>query len=357
MNFLNGIFQKKWWNQFHPSLWNIRSRTQEFVKGIFGEKEAQNSNSGFSEWLTWSSTKDRKTSWFREFEQAKSKTNTFGSIPKKTLNTKDLIWNIETSKLISTNRKVQKVHLAIPYKTAFFDKNWSGIEILEKWTFVNFDNESPIFSMLDEKTGKYQAYAKVQSIINHQDTTQNTLDYTDGWYIRAPWLDSVIQRKDTTRTETIHTQTTEKPKKISFSGYIWPDGKEIPEYLIKSVTINYFWTVIAPKVNSQITSINQDIANTRKSIVAEVMWKNIPVTQTSWYIQQKASIKKRDSWKDLGNAIDAIRVEWDTALENPNITQIIKSIQSKPTWQTIVQRAAHIHMQQRKGLIPKRTYH
>lgn len=358
MNFLGNIFPIKWWIWFHPSLWKIRSGTQRFVSGILGGKVLnKDTTSHFSEWLGWSTKKHKTNSWFKEFKWITPTPSWFWEIPKKNLNTKDLIWSIGINQLVATNRKIQKVHLSIPYNTSLFDKNWNGIEILEKWTFVNFDNESPILGILDKKTGKYKAYAKVQSIINNQDSTQNTLDYTDGWYIRAAWLDGVIQRKDTSKEETTQAQTTEKTKKISFSGYVWPDGREIPEYLLKSVTINYFWTTIAQNVNSQIININQVIAKTRESMIKEVKEKNIPIAQTAWYAQQLESLEKRDKWKAIGNAVDAIKINWEKALENPNITQIIRSIQTKPTWQTIVQKAAHIHMQQRKGLIPKHIYH
>lgn len=43
-------------------------------------------------------------------------------------------------------------------------------------------------------------------------------------------------------------------------------------------------------------------------MIKEVKEKNIPIAQTAWYAQQLESLEKRDKWKAIGNAVDAIKI-------------------------------------------------
>lgn len=327
---------------FHPFLGGIGIKTKKFVSGLLWWAQFEYWKQWFENWF-WFTTQTH-TSNFESFRNPTANTNTFSPLWEKRLSEQELIGNIDIRWLQSTNRKIQKVHLKLPYKTTFFDNNGKGVKPLEKWTFINFDNTSPILSKYDEKTGKHQAYAKVISI----DTSDaNTIEYTHGWYIRAPWLDGIIQRENTTHSQNTIKQETNPRSQVSFKWYFWPDGREIPEYILKSVTINYFGKILSPKINTQLNSINQNIRDTRQKIVSEVMWKNIKASETTGYRIQQWYIKQRETWSALDTVIHQITLTNNIELNNPNIAAIMQSIQSKTDWQKIIQQAAYVYRKQR----------
>lgn len=328
---------------FHPFLSGIWIKTKKFVAGLLWDTPVFSQE--FQNWF-WFSKKAYTPSGFEPLHAQDKHQNTFSPLQSTKISEQELIGNIDVSSLQSTNRKIQKVHLKLPYKTTFFDTNGKGTTILEKWRFVNFDNNSPILSKYDEKTGKYQAYARVLSV----DTSDiNTLEHTNGGYIRAPWLDGIIQRNNTTHSNNQIKPENNTPRTPSFRWYIGPDGQEIPEYILKSVTINYFEKVLSPKINTQLNSINQNIWDTRQKIIVEVMWKNIKASETTGYRIQQWYIKQRETWSTLGSIVEQIASTHSIELHNPNMVALIRSIQWKKEWQKLIQQASFVYLQQRKG--------
>lgn len=243
---------------------------------------------------------------------------------------------IDVNKLKQTSCKIRKISLKTPYKTQYFDSNWQGWAILEKWTLINFDTTKPICSFFDIKTQKNQAYVAISSIIHQDDTSGNTLENISGWYIRAAWLDGIIQRKNNKITQ----PTTNTKKPISFAGYYSPKSTLIPEKYVQQATQQYLWKNILPTILANITLLDKEIATTRSEITMEVLGKNIPFSQTSCYLQHMKNLEKKKSWKRLEQSIQSITLNQQEM--DPILSNYIGLLQSKPKWQEILQEAAKI---------------
>ena len=188
----------------------------------------------------------------------------------------------------------------------------------------------------------------VQSTTSHIDSSGNTLENTWGWYIRAAWLDAVIQRPQShNNMETPQ----EKPwKTISFSGYLGPDGKEIPAYILKAVTVNYFWKNIVPKVAANIQHTDQKIGIVREILKNQYLVKKISLQETSAYKIQLKQIQEKWKMQILHTSLTQFTLN-NGDIYDSNTIQIVRSIQNTTDWELIKQKAAYIYKQKRTGKI------
>jgi hypothetical protein len=313
-------------------------------------------------WATVGAFPENKPKDNTEFIQApnKKRSNKFEEIPVKRIKKKDESRTIDISKIKQTTGRIRKTEVWIPYNADCFDESWKFTESLKKWTKILIDSESSIFSQFNTKTGKYEAYVKVKWTIHVDKFGTESID-PRSWYIQAPWLNSTVQKKSTTPWETVKSQTKqttkeEAPKspnywKVNFSWYLGPDGREIPAYIMKAVTVNYFWKIISPKLEATIANVDNDIMVNRQEIIKEAVIKKVSAKKTKKYKEQVEKLEKKKWLTEINQAIQTLM--WsrdDTVFYDPTITKIVKWVQNTPEWQKIVQQAAVVHNKKRRNI-------
>lgn len=259
----------------------------------------------------------------------------------KMVHEKDIGPILELEKLNKTSWKIIKPSIIIPYQTMYYNTEWKWYQTIPKWTQITYDNGS-ISSIFDKKTGKYQAYAKVQWFTKQSQTSENEFESIPAWYIRTPWFDGVINK-----SETIPKKSFETPKEsISFSGYLWPDGREIPAYILKAVTVHYFGKKIVPKVVKSIQNTEQKIEAVRDIMKKEYITRKIPLQTTSVYSVQMQQIAEKWKLKAVHQSLQEFTIN-NGNIYNSTTQKILNSLQTTPEWELIKQDASYIYKKKR----------
>lgn len=219
----------------------------------------------------------------------------------------------------------------------FYDDSWKYIETFSSHTKIIPNISQNIFAVWKE------SYVFIQWH-NHTLRKEQVLE---SWYIRTPWFDHLLG-KETKETKTKPIPSYSYNSKKLFSGYLWPNGKEIPDYILKSVTINYFNKVIQPKIQWDLDKTEQEIAQTRVFIKKEVLIKKVNIKNSKIFEKQKEFLSKKNKLTKLSSAIKNAYEAKNDAILNPDIENIIQSLQSKPEWQKIICQASFIQKQKKK---------
>lgn len=323
--------------------------------------------------------------WFKEAFQDKPKSNTFKPF---------FSWNNQTNnqensfswlkiKNIKDEIKINWLNIAnfkkstfrlttsdfnIPNKSNFYDYNWNHINTFKKWVNILSSVWKEIYFLWDE------AFLYI-------DWHNNTKDWNktlESWYLRASWLDTYIitekeqQEKRKKDNNTIKTQNTYRfnlnqnnkdiPKinKINtnqdlyqksqwglFSWYKWLDGNELPEYIVKAVSINYFWKDFKLKLDKNINKKDDEI-KTIRNIIIDNRLKNKKTPKNIDYISlQKENIWKRHKLKILSKAIDDAYSSKNNEI-NPEVKKLIVSIKKTKEWYVIIDRSTKISKRLKK---------
>ena len=129
---------------------------------------------------------------------------------------------------------------------------------------------------------------KTYVTISEHTNTQDKKSVFESVHLRTPWLDENIKIATKEKTQAVFSSQTDL-----FGGYIGSNGKEIPAYILKSVTINYFGKNIVPKIQADIARIETEIVRTRKHMIAEVAQKKVAPNKVSGSETQKNRLAKK----------------------------------------------------------------
>lgn len=228
IKWVKGIIKNVWATMGRIYQWQ-KTQTKAKTKCTKGFEPLPSSpkSTPFTEWLSLKG--DRHKEKISQTNNPK-----LGPILVKSI--KNMGPSIDTIGLIGTSRKIKDISkpFSIPYQTMYYNVEWTWYQGVPKWTQIEYSSQT-ICSLYDEKTGKYQAYAKVKWFTKIDDSS-NIIDSLSEWYIRTAWFDGVVNKK-----EPVFTKSPEKKTEtLSFAGWLWPDGREIPAYMIKYEAVKFF---------------------------------------------------------------------------------------------------------------------
>lgn len=191
--------------------------------------------------------------------------------------------------------------------------------------------------------------------IDWHNSTSDRWFTLESWYIRAPWLDLQINSvfdRDLSKSSKEIKKSTQKRTNL-FSWYMWPNWEEIPEYIIKAVTINYFGKVIKPKIESDIEKTDLEISETREILKKEVFEKKLDFKNSDLITKQKEKLSRKHKLSAISLAIEEAYSWKQDSIMKPEVASIILSIQKKPEWNNIVLQSYQVKERKRRAKIRK----
>jgi hypothetical protein len=245
----------------------------------------------------------------------------FASIEAKRLSEQEI--ERPLASLQSTDFFLKSRELPILRKTKAYTPDGKFVENLLKGTRVMIDGSKPVLVGKDAKT-----YAHVSG---HNNTG---VDVIESFLVRTPWLDSEVKSSRASKVTQKVTQ-----KKNHFDGYIGYNGKEIPGYVLESVTMNYFGTILAPKIQTNLVKKDIELAQTREQVKKEYLQDKKPIDEIPSYAKQKSILAEKYTLTQVNQAIRSFTVNGSEALVNPDVQQILASLQKTPEWQRLIQKA------------------
>ncbi len=168
--------------------------------------------------------------------------------------------------------------------------------------------------------------------------------------MRATWLDSQINSifdKDLSDESKTLKKSFESKKNI-FSWYMWPNWEEIPEYIIRSVTINYFGKVIRSKIEADLEKTDIEISQTRETLIKEVLYKKVNSQKTDLLSKQKEKNSKKHKLTAISKAISEAYSWKEDSIMKPEVANIVLTIQKRPEWNNIILKSYEIKNKKRK---------
>ncbi|MDD3144772.1 MAG: hypothetical protein PHV23_01530 [Candidatus Gracilibacteria bacterium] len=316
--------------------------TKTGFSGLFGEKTTEKQETGFKPLIdTIKKTTGFNGLFGEEIEKSKTEFNglfgnglskntekgdIFGSINIQSYKEKEFYENLNFTSLSDTGYKIDSSDFTSNNPIRFYNQNGLYIETFKKNT--------KFFSSVSKKI--YSLNGEAYIYINGHNNTYNRENVLESGYIRAAWLDNKINTvsKKTSLNETTNIEKSLESKRNIFSGYIGPNGEELPEYIVKAVTINYFGKVIKPKLDDDIVKINTDICKTREELIKGVLQKNINISNPESFKSQKEKISKKHKLTALSKAIDEAYSGKEDSIFNPEFEKIISTIKKTSDWQT-----------------------
>lgn len=280
-------------------------------------------------WLFWNSisTSSRNDYWFEKLKPI-------------SLSEQKIENDIDVSNLITTPYTIKNNDFILNSNSNFYNLDWKYIETFKPSTKIYSSSSKKIYSI------NWEAYIFI-------DWHNNTFDRQfalDSWYIRATWLDSQINSifdKDLS-DESKALKKSFEPKRNIFSWYIWPNWEEIPEYIIKAVTINYFGKVIKPKIESDLEKTDIEISQTRETLIKEVLHKKVNSQKTDLLSKQKEKISKKHKLTAISKAISEAYSWKEDSIMKPEVANIVLSMQKRPEWNNIILKSYEIKNKKRK---------
>lgn len=341
---------KKAMNFFGQKIWNIL----DWFNPAFQDKAKENN---FKPAFSWVIQKDSQETWFSQMKTR---------IIKDTL----IEW-LKIEKLVKSSFSLSTSSIKIPNKSRFYSESWSYIDVFPK-------NTSILSSVWKE------IYFYDNQAFLYIDWHNNTLDKQnalESGYMRASWLDTYIIteqekiKKDKTNKlksnyynidyvnnknkENLYNPKWYKSKnsnlwnqfnqerKTIFSWYKWEDWRDIPEYILKAVTINYFWKEFKYKIDDSIEKTNLEIESVRNTLI-ETKLKNKPKPKNIDFLSiQKENIKKKHKLTTISKAINEA-FHWEKNEINPDLEKLIISIQKTKDWKEIVSRSQKVSSKLKK---------
>lgn len=242
---------------------------------------------------------------------------------------KPISWAKETTIFVKTEKILPTIG-----KAKFYTLEWIYADTFPAGTKVQVDPSKPVL-VKGDKT--FVSIVWHNSAPYSKKTSQKEHVFEPG-LIETPWIKAdKVEHKKTK-------PTTFSPGKNLFGGYIWPNGKEIPAYIMEAVTINYFGKVIAPKLLSSIAQVEAEISENRELIKTEFLQKKVPLHKTSRYNKQKSALAKKWSLNQVYGAIQSFTLNGTNVL-SPDVTTVLKSIAKTPEWQKIICQASSVQRQ------------
>lgn len=342
----------EWIHSFAKTVWGgIRSRVWEACWWKNSREWKQGSHAGFQEMNPLNSS----TSWWKDglWTNPLNDTNNFWEIDAKQMNEKD-IWptiNITQFKEISW---IIKPEIVTPYQVMYYNLEWKWYQAVPKWTHIEYSGKT-IYSLYDENTKKYQAYARVKTFTKAIGTTWRDFESVPEWFIRTPWFDGMTNKTD---KETIDVSHEKNGKIVSSIPRIWIHGEEIPKEVWNWVLVNYFWKNIIPKIQANIANIDQIIAKNRTQITQEALTKKIPLTQTSWYKFHVDNLQKKKTYERASQEIRSFTMNGQEVV-GPTVSSIIESLDKNGIlrWQLIPQASFVLKKHKEKQRLARIKWH
>ncbi len=344
---------------FIPAYEDLKQEGERFQPFVEPVKKMRNFFWKTISWILWKG--------FQAFWEKKLPENKFSGFFWNTIQAKQTpqTWFQESVPVKKFQDKLESNLNPKVFQKADFKLSSSSITLSDHARFYAFDG-----TYIDTLSKNTKILASVSREVWYQDgkafiyidghnSTSNRIGAFESWYLRAVWLDSYIlaekEQKEKWRTKEIQSYipniSVEYKKNISFSQsipsvqykanrknifswYMGPNGEEIPDYIIKAVTINYFWKIIKPKIENNIKQTDAEIAKTREILIKKRL--------TSWTPQnhdlqlQKQKISKKHKLRALSKAIEEAYSGNQTSFDNPDLQKIILSMQQKPEWQDII---------------------
>lgn len=223
-----------------------------------------------------------------------------------------------------------------------------------------FSRNTKVFTSVSKDVFFHDGKAFIY-IDGHTHTSDRKTTIETG-YLRAVWLDTYLNTKKQEAKKNIPISTSiasskssvipdttlqpphlrwqkeyynSQPRKNIFSWYMAPNWEEIPDYIIKAVTINYFGKIIKPKIEQTIKQTDEEIVKTREALIRKTL-ETKKTAHTTALQSQKEKISKKHKLTALSQAIQEAYSWKEEALQNQDFQNIILSMQKKPEWQDII---------------------
>ncbi len=322
---------EKWIKSIHDTVWFFWKKIFDTLKTWFKPLIDTNKSKTWFNWIFWEKIIEESYTWFNWIfwnwlSKNTEKWNTFSNIEVPSYKEKEFYENLNFTSLSDTWYKIDSSEFTSNNPIRFYNQNWLYIETFKKNTKIFSSVSKKLYSL------NWEAYI----CINWHNNTYNRENVLESWYIRAAWLDNKISNvsKKTSLNETTNIEKSLESKRNIFSWYIWPNGEELPEYIVKAVTINYFGKVIKPKLEADIVKINTDISKTREELIKWVLQKNINIANPESFKYQKEKISKKHKLTALSKAIDEAYSWKEDSIFNPEFEKIISTIKKTSDWQT-----------------------
>lgn len=251
------------------------------------------------------------------------------------------------------------------FKKAEFKLNSASFSLSWEARFYSYDGKyidtfsknTQVFTSVSKDVFYHEGKAFIY-IDGHTHTSDRKATIESG-YLRAVWLDTYLVQKEEKKASVSQTSSSIKssvlpntsmqtsawredkvyyntqPRKNIFSWYMAPNGEEIPDYIIKAVTINYFGKIIQPKIEQTIKQTDEEIAKNREVLIKKTL-ETKKTAHTTVLQSQKEKISKKHKLTALSQAIQEAYWGKEEALENEDLKKIILSMQKKPEWQDII---------------------
>lgn len=288
----------------------------------------------FKTWIPWVS--DRKDSEFKEIFSEESADIEFLKFSEKRINPNDLHpWILiqKENKIPSNGLKATHRY---PYATSIYWKNWEHIWRIKKWDEVVLDInnwEVKSYSTLDKKTGKYMAYVRILWTIEWGNVINTSIGF-----IRAPWLD---HRVNPVKKGSEGVNTKKESAELSFDGYYATNGEIIPAYILKAISINYFWKTIYPQVQNKLV---EWLNKKRAEITQEVLSKWVSIRESTVFPSYQVQLSRVSMYEKIGKAYK----NGEDILKNWTVVSFIQQVQKKPEWQKILQQASIVYQKKKR---------
>lgn len=318
----------KWFAEsIKENVWFFWEKLKGIIKKWFTPFN-ENKKSGFS-WLFWNTV-----------SSLSSKVNSFENLKPNFFKETEVIKNLDISSLKETLYTIKNNDFILDSNSKFYSLDWKYIETFKQNTKIYSSTTNKIYSI------NWEAYIFVDW---HNNTSDLNFTLESG-YLRATWLDSQINSifdKDLS-DESKALKKSFEPKRNIFSWYMWPNWEEIPEYIIKAVTINYFGKVIKPKIESDLEKTDIEISQTRETLIKEVLHKKVNSQKTDLLSKQKEKISKKHKLTAISKAISEAYSWKEESIMKPEVVNIVLSMQKRPEWNNIILKSYEIKNKRRK---------
>lgn len=307
-------------------------------------------------WFFWEKLKGIIKKWFTPFNENKksvfswlfwntisswnSKTKSFENLKPNSFKETEVIKNLDISSLKETLYTIKSSDFILDSNSNFFNWKWDYIETFKQNTKIYSSTTRKIYSI------NWEAYIFIDW---HNNTSDRNFTF-DSWYLRASWLDSQINsifNKDLSDESKVLKKSFE-PKRNIFSWYMWPNWEEIPEYIVRAVTINYFGKVIKPKIESDLEKTDIEISQTREILIKDVINNKENTQKSDLLIKQKQKISKKHKLSAISKAIEEAYSWREESIMKPEVADIILSMQKRPEWNNIILKSYEVKNKKRK---------
>lgn len=340
----NDINKRPWVSKVHSRIKSFCTRAEDV---LIGKKWANEFNSGFS------FDKEKRDAWFHGGIPGAEEKEKWNTSFKKWVNEKEMKMhaneNIDIASLSPTKFRTIKVERLTYAKSECFDEKWTYKETLSRGTTILIDTDKPIYSRRDVTTGRLHSFVAIKWYIYKNARNEEFVTSAPG-FIRTSWLDSRLQEERKKPVESPKETTSPRKVRNSFDWYMWPDGREIPSYILKAVTANYFWKAIVPKIAINIAKTDAKIKMVRDIMKTEYLTKKIPLTETTGYKVQLKQIAEKSRMQSLQDSIKSFSMDGNTTIIDPNIDHILTWLKKTPKWQEILVQSGQVYKAKRRWL-------